>query len=80
MSHGADRPPLVRLALPVHDKTGLRLKPLGALNAVVPAEAGQVLSSLGLLVLLKVPGRQEVGLDLVDVAGRWSVQTVQICV
>jgi hypothetical protein len=68
----------VRLALSVHDQTSLGLEPLGALDAVVPAESGQILGGLGLLVLLQVPGRQEVGLDLVDVAVRVSAQTVQI--
>ncbi len=60
----------MRLALPVKNQARLRLEPLGALNAVVAAQPRQVLGGLGLLEQLQVPGRQEVGLDLVDVAGR----------
>lgn len=51
-------------------QTRLGLKPLGALNAVVPPETGKVLFGLGLLVQLKVTRRLEVGVDLVDVAVR----------
>jgi hypothetical protein len=58
----------VRLALSVQNQTRISLEPLGAFNAVIAAEAGQVLGGLGLLVQLEVPGRLEVGLDLVDVA------------
>lgn len=60
-------PSFVRLASPVHDERRLGVEPLGTLGAVVPAEAGQVLGGLGVLVLLEVFGGYEVGLDLVDV-------------
>ena len=49
------------------DQGRLGLVPLGALDAVVLAQGGQVLDELGVLVLLEVLGRQQVGLDLVDV-------------
>jgi hypothetical protein len=62
-------PSLVRLALGVHLEAMLRLEPSRALGAVVPAEAGQILSSLGLLEQLQVAGRGDVGLDLVNVPG-----------
>lgn len=60
-------PSLVRLALGVHLEAMLRLEPSRTLGAVVSAEAGQVLSSFGLLEQLQVTGRGDVGLDLVDV-------------
>jgi hypothetical protein len=49
-------PPLVRLAAPVGDQGRLGLVPLGALDAVVLAQGGQVLDKLGVLVLLEVLG------------------------
>lgn len=55
----------------------VRLKPLGTLDAVVAAQAGQVLGGFRLLVKLQMPGRQEVGLDLVDVAVGMLVDLVQ---
>ena len=55
----------------------VRLKPLGTLDAVVAAQAGQILGGLGFLVQLQMPGRQKVCLDLVDVAVRMSVGLVQ---
>ncbi len=64
----------MRLALRVHQQTRVRLEPLGALGAVVAAQAGQVLGGLGLLEQLQVAGGLEVGLDLVDVAGGMSVE------
>lgn len=63
----ANLPPLVRLAPLVHDERRLSVKPLGALGAVVLAQAGQIFESLGVLVLLEVLGREEIGLDLIDV-------------
>lgn len=68
----ANSPPLVRLAAPVGDEGRLGLVPLCALDAVVLAQGGQVLDELGVLVLLEVLGRQQVGLDLVDVPGSRS--------
>lgn len=65
----ANSPPLVRLAAPVGDQGRLGLIPLGALDAVVLAQGGQIFDELGVLVLLEVLGRQQVGLDLVDVPG-----------
>lgn len=50
------------------DEAGVRLEPLGAFRAVMLAQAGQVLGSLGLLEQFKVPRRQKVFLDLVDVS------------
>lgn len=55
------------------DEGRLGLVPLCALDAVVLAQGGQVLDELGVLVLLEVLGRQQVGLDLVDVPGFGSV-------
>lgn len=76
----ANSPPLVRLAAPVGDQGPLGLVPLGALDAVVLAQGGQVLNELGVLELLEVLGRQQVGLDLIDIpvfevvsAGSWAV-------
>lgn len=65
----ANSPPLVRLAALVGDEGRLSLVPLCALDAVVLAQGGQILDELGVLVLLQVLGRQQVGLDLVDVPG-----------
>lgn len=61
-------PALVRLRLDVALQAVFRLEPLGALDAVVLSEAGQVLGVLELLELLQVLGGLEVGLDLVEVA------------
>jgi hypothetical protein len=63
----ANSPPLVRLAAPVGDQCRFGLVPLGALDAVVLAQSGQILDELGVLVLFEVLGRQQIGLDLVDV-------------
>ena len=60
-------PSPVRLSLLVTFQTCLGVKPLGALDAVVSAAAGQVLNGLGLLVLSKMPRGSEVGLDLVQI-------------
>lgn len=68
----ANSPPLVRLAAPVGDQGELGLVPLCALDAVVLAQGGQILDELGVLVLLEVLWRQQVGLDLVDVPGPGS--------
>jgi hypothetical protein len=57
----------------MNDETALRLEPLGAFDAIVPAEPGQILSSLGVLPLLEVLGRLQVGCDLVEVPGQRSV-------
>ena len=65
-----DIPSLVRLAINVAIEAGLRLKPLGAFDAVVLAKPGQVLSSLGVLPLCQMSGRQQVCLDLVNVADK----------
>lgn len=46
----------------------LHVEPLGALGAVVSAEAGQVLDSFGVFELLEMFGREEVGFDLVEVS------------
>lgn len=51
----------------MHDERRLGIEPLGALGAVVLAQTGQVFRCLGVLVLLEVLGRQEIGLNLVDV-------------
>lgn len=75
---GTDSPPLVRLAAPVGDQGRLGLVPLGTLDAVVPAQGGQILDELGLLVLLEVLGRQKVGLDLVDVPVFGSLVLAQL--
>lgn len=66
---GVYGPPLVRLSLPVKNQTRVGLEPLGTFNAVIAAKTGQVLGRLGLLVQLEMPGRQEIGLDLINVAG-----------
>ena len=49
-------PPLVRLAAPVSNQGRLGLVPLGALDAVVLSQGGQILDELGVLVLLEVLG------------------------
>lgn len=64
-----DLPSPVRLALPVTDEVDLGIEPLGALDAVVLAETGQILSCVAVLVLCKVLWREEIGLDLVDISG-----------
>lgn len=51
----------------MYDEVRLGVEPLGTLGAVVPAETGQVLGGLGVLVLLEVLGGQDVGLDLINV-------------
>lgn len=48
-------------------------EPLGALDAVVLAQGRQVLDQLGVLVLLEVLGRPDVGLDLVEVPELYGV-------
>lgn len=48
-------------------QAGFALKPFGTLNAVPFTKAGQVLGSLGVLVLRQVFWRQQVGFDLVEV-------------
>jgi hypothetical protein len=58
----------VRLALPVKHQTRFGFKPFGTFDAIMSPEAGQVLGSLGLFVLLEVFWRQQIGLDLVHVA------------
>ena len=66
-------PSPVRLPLPVADEVDLGVEPLGALDAVVLAQARQVFSCVAVLVLGEVLGREEVGLDLVDVSAGGSV-------
>lgn len=53
----------------MRNQCSVRVEPFGALGAVVSAESRKVLSGLGLHELLEVLGREEVGLDLVDVSG-----------
>ena len=66
-----NKPSPVRLPLPVTDEIDLRIEILGALDAVVQSTAGKVLGRVAVLVLLEVLGREEVGLDLVEVSGGW---------
>jgi hypothetical protein len=55
----------------VGDQAVLALEPLGALDAVELAQAGEILGGLGALVLLKVFGGQEICRNLIQVsAGR----------
>lgn len=58
---------LVRLGDLVLGEGKAGLEPLGAGDAVVASEPGQVLGGLGGLVAVEVGGRQEVAGDLVDV-------------
>jgi hypothetical protein len=67
-------PSLVRFAFIVNLKGGLSLEPSGTLGTIVPAEAGKVLSGLGLLEKLQVTGRREIGLCLVDVPESKSIR------
>jgi len=57
----------MRLALGVDSEADLCLKPLGALNAVVFPEVGEVLRCFSLLEYLEMPWICEVGLDLIDI-------------
>lgn len=52
----------------MRNQRGVRLEPFGAFCAVVSAKSREVLGGLGLHELLEVLGREEVGLDLVDVS------------
>ena len=62
----------MRFALVVNLKGGLSLEPSGTLGTIVPAEAGKVLSGLGLLEKLQMTGRREIGLCLVDIPEKAS--------
>lgn len=53
----------------MRNQRSVRLEPFGAFGTVVSAKSREVLGSLGLHELLEVLGREEVGLDLVDVSG-----------
>jgi hypothetical protein len=64
---GTHVPSPVRLSLTVTDEVYLGVEPLGALDAVMLAQTGQVLGRVAVLVLGEVLGREQVGLDLVDV-------------
>lgn len=63
-------PALVGLGQLVLGEGNLSLEPLGAGDAVVAAEAGEVLGGLGGLEAVEVGGRQEVVGDLVNVSGK----------
>lgn len=52
------------------DKTRLRLEPFCAFYAVVLPQPGEIFGCFGLLVLLQMPGRLEICLDLVDIPGK----------
>lgn len=62
--------PLMRLALRVLEKVRLALEPFRTLNAVELAEAGQVLWSLGVVVLLQMLLRCYIGIHLIQSARR----------
>lgn len=63
-------PALVRLGQLVLGEGKLGLEPLGAGDAVVAAEAGEVLGGLCGLEAVEMGGRQEVVGDLVNVSGK----------
>jgi len=63
----------VRLALVMRGKACFCLEPLCALDAVMLAESGQILRSLGLLKQLQMSRVQEILLDLIDIANLRSV-------
>lgn len=52
----------------MRNQSRLGLVVLGAFDTVVTAQSRKILSSLGLLELLEVLGRLEVGLDLVEIS------------
>jgi len=52
----------------VADEVDFCIEPLGALDAVVLAQARQVFSRVAVLMLGEMLGREQVGLDLVDVS------------
>lgn len=64
------------LATPVSDQRALHIKPLGAFCAVVSSQTRQVLGSLGVLELLQVLGREDVGFDLIDISVRTTPSAV----
>lgn len=71
-SIGAFSPPPVRFSPAMGSQSFLRVKPFGALDAIIRAKAGEILRRLGVFVLLKVAGRDKIGFDLVDVSGKRS--------
>ena len=58
----------MRLPPPVRDQSGLAFVILGAFDAVMATKGWKIFGGLCLLELLKVLGRFEVGLDLVEVS------------
>lgn len=69
----------MRLSLGVLDQSRFHIKPLGALNAVVPSQTRQILHGLGLLVELQVPGVGQILLDLINVSvyGLLAIRSTQ---
>lgn len=59
----------MRLSLAMRNQRSIRLEPFGAFGAIVSAKSREILGGLSLHELLKMLGREEVGLDLVDVSG-----------